>query len=136
MRKEVAKHLERGKIDVSFHLEDTGTTKSVSINKALAAEFYKDLKEVNESIGEQSEDYLAMIMRLPEVLTTEKDELGKEERTWVFGLLDEAIEKLSDFRSHEGQELVQDFTGNIEGIRTLLNQIHEFEDERVEGIQK
>lgn len=136
MRKIVSKELERGKIDVSFHLEETGGSKSVTVNKDLAKAYYNDLKSVNDMIDEKSVDYLAMILRLPDVLTPEKSDLDQAEKDWVFGLLKEATSKLTEFRTQEGAALAKEFTAHIEAIRTLLASIEEYEPERVQAIRQ
>lgn len=131
IRKLVSDELERGKIDVSVILDETGDAKSITVNKALVKAYYEDMKAANELIGEKTEDYLALIMRLPEVLTNEKTELSQEEKDWLMSLTKEACDKLNEFRNQEGDSLVADFTANIEAIRTLLDETAEFEGERV-----
>lgn len=135
MRKILMKELERGKVDVNVNIDDSGDAKSVSVNKSLAKAYYEDLKSVNEAIGEKSVDYLAMIMRMPDVLISEKEGLPDGEKAFLMNLLDEACTDLNEFRKQEGEALEKEFTERIEDIARLLVAIEPYENIRVETIR-
>lgn len=135
VRKQISKILERGKIDVNIQLEDTAGSKPVSVNKALVEAYYNDLKEVSKEIGHEPQDYMSLIMRMPDVLSPEKEELEDDERQWVFELTKAAALKLMEFRQQEGEALHKDFKEHIDGIGALLKGIHAFEEVRIEGIR-
>ena len=135
MRKILMKELERGKVDVNVNIDDSGDAKSVSVNKSLAKAYYEDLKSVNDSIGEKSVDYLAMIMRMPDVLVSEREDLPEGEKAFLLELLNEACVALNDFRGQEGEALQKEFTERIEDIARLLVAIEPYENVRVETIR-
>jgi uncharacterized protein (TIGR00255 family) len=132
----VAELLDRGKIDVNINLDSTGDTKNYTINKDLAKAYYQDLKEVNGMIGEHSQDYLSMILRMPDIYINEREELTEEEKQWVMSLVKEACHNLNEFRRQEGVALEKEFTDRIEDIRALLNEVPKYENERVETIRE
>jgi uncharacterized protein (TIGR00255 family) len=136
IRNLVAELLDRGKIDVNINLDSTGDTKNYTINKDLAKAYYQDLKEVNGMIGEHSQDYLSMILRMPDIYINERDELTDEEKEWVMGLVKEACHNLNEFRRQEGIALEKEFTDRIEDIRSLLNEVPKYESERAETIRE
>ncbi len=136
IRKVVQEDLERGKIDVNVNIEDTGDMKSVSINRSLAKAYYADLKSVNDEIGETSVDYLAMIMRLPDVMTNAKEETNVEEKKFMVDLTRAATQKLQEFRKQEGEALRIEFTERIEDIRRLMVEIEPFEPLRVATVRE
>lgn len=136
IRKVVQEDLERGKIDVNVNIEDTGDMKSVSINRSLAKAYYADLKSVNDEIGETSVDYLAMIMRLPDVMTNAKEETNVEEKKFMVDLTRAATQKLQEFREQEGEALRVEFTERIEDIRRLMVEIEPFEPLRVATVRE
>ena len=136
IRKVVQEDLERGKIDVNVNIEDTGDMKSVSINRSLAKAYYADLKSVNDEIGETSVDYLAMIMRLPDVMTNTKEETNVEEKKFMVDLTRAATQKLQEFREQEGEALRVEFTERIEDIRRLMVEIEPFEPLRVATVRE
>jgi uncharacterized protein (TIGR00255 family) len=135
LRKVLMQELERGKVDVNVNIEDSGDAKSVSVNKSLAKAYYRDLKSVNDAIGEESTDYLALIMRMPDVLTSEKEDVPEGEKSFLLGLLNESCETLNDFRKQEGEALDKEFVERIEDIRRLLVEIEPFEKLRVQTIR-
>jgi len=135
-RKIVTDLLERGKIDLIINLDSTGDSKAFSLNTDLAKAYYKDLKAFNESIGEQSADYLALILRMPDIYVSEKEEMTDEERICVIGLVETACGKLNEFRRQEGIALENEFTERIEDIRRLLNEVPNYEQERVDTVRE
>jgi uncharacterized protein (TIGR00255 family) len=136
IRNIVSEHLDRGKVDVNVNLDSTGDAKNFTINKDLAKAYYTDLKAVNEAIGESTEDYLALILRMPDIYMNEREELSDEEKAWVLELMKEACIKLNEFRRQEGIALENEFTERIEDIRSLLNEVPKYENERIETIRE
>lgn len=135
-RKIVQELLDRGKIDVNINIDSTGDSKNYTINKDLAKAYYEDLKSVNSLIGEQTEDYLSMILRMPDIFINEKEELSDEEREWVVGLVVEACTNLNSFRRQEGEALEKEFFDRISEIRNLLLEVPKYEGERIEIVRE
>jgi len=135
-RKVVTEELERGKVDLSVNIDSTGDSKSFSINTDLAQAYYKDLKAISEMIGQPTEDYLTLLLRMPDIFINEREELGAEEKEFVLGLIKAACVKLNEFRRQEGIALENEFTERIEGIRSLLNEVPKYEQERIETVRE
>lgn len=136
IRKFVGKELGRGKIDVTLSLDSMGEDKSVSINKDLAKSYYQELKELNDEIGGETDDYLPLILRMPDIFDNEKEELSEDERQWVLQLVKEATDRLNIFRRKEGEELEKEFQERISEIRALLADIPKYEGERIDIIRE
>lgn len=136
IRKFVGKSLGRGKIDVSLSLDSMGDDKSVSINKELAKSYYNELKDLSSAIGQETEDYLPLIMRMPDIFDNEKEELSEEEKNWILELVKEAASNINKFRRKEGEELEREFQDRISEIRSLLAEIPKYENERIEIIRE
>ena len=136
IRKLVATELSRGKVDVSVSIDSIGEESATKLNAALAKSYYQDLKSINDVIGENTEDYLTLIMRMPDIYNTERESLSEEEKAWVLGLVKEATDKLNDFRRKEGLELEAEFEARIEDIRGFLADIPKYENERIEIIRE
>lgn len=135
-RKVVAEQLERGKIDLIINLDSTGESKTYSINADLARAYFNDLQKINGQIGQQSEDYLSLILRMPDIYVNEKEEMGDAERKAILDLVKDACAKLTEFRRQEGLALEKEFTERIEDIRSLLNEVPKYEQERVDTIRE
>ena len=137
IRQYVTNALDRGKVELNIQIESIGVSKTVEINKVLAQEYYKDLKETNALIGESSSDYLSMVLRMPEIYTQTKDTtVSEEEFTFVHTIVADACMNLNTFRRQEGQALEKEFTERIEEIRSLLKQVDSYESVRIDIIKE
>jgi uncharacterized protein (TIGR00255 family) len=135
VRKIVGELLDRGKIDVYINMDSTGDVKNFTLNKDLAAAYFEDLKEVNALINGSTEDYLSLILRMPDIYNNEREELTDAEKAWLLQLVKDACEKLNEFRRQEGNALVQEFTLRIEDIRRLLLEVPKYESERLDTVR-
>lgn len=135
VRKIVGELLDRGKIDVYINMDSTGDVKNFTLNKDLAAAYFEDLKEVNALINGSTEDYLSLILRMPDIYNNEREELKDAEKAWLLQLVKDACEKLNEFRRQEGNALVQEFTLRIEDIRRLLLEVPKYESERLDTVR-
>jgi uncharacterized protein (TIGR00255 family) len=135
IRNIISAELDRGKIDVNINIDSTGDTKNFSINKDLAKAYFQDLKDVNSLIGGSTEDYLSLILRMPEIYNNEREELGDEEKAWLLQLCQDACNSLNEFRRQEGQALENEFNQRIGEIKSLLEQVPKYEQERIEIVR-
>ena len=131
----IGQELDRGKIDVSVSIDNAGDAKNYTINKELAKAYYNDLKAVGDVIGEKTEDYLSLILRMPDIFINEKEELNEEEKAWFLMLLKEACDQINGFRRQEGIALEKEFNERIEDIRSLLLEVPKYESERIDTIR-
>lgn len=135
-RKYIADVLGRGKIDLIVNIDSIGEESTVSLNRPLARSYYRDLKELSEELGEQPDDFLSLILRMPDIYNSDKEDLSEEEQEWLLNLLKEAVDKLDHFRIKEGSDLEQEFNGRIGDIRNLLLEIPKYEDERLTVVRE
>ncbi len=136
IRSIIGEYLDRGKVDVTINIDGTGDAKNYTVNQDLAKAYYKDLKALNDAIGEKSEDYLSLILRMPDIYINEKEELTDDEKEWLLELVKEASTQLNDFRRQEGIALEKEFTERIEDIRRLLLEVPKYENERIDTIRE
>lgn len=135
IRNIISAELDRGKIDVNINIDSTGDTKNFSINKDLAKAYFQDLKAVNSLISGSTEDYLSLILRMPEIYNNEREELGDEEKAWLLSLCQDACASLNEFRRQEGLALENEFNQRIGEIKSLLEQVPKYEQERIEIVR-
>ena len=136
IRKMLSENLDRGKVDVGIFIESTNESLNNIINNEVATKYYSAIKKLNESWGEAPQDYLSIVLRMPEVLITQTSELTEEEKKWILNLVNETCGKLNDFRAQEGAALKKEFELRIGEIRSLLSQIEAFEDIRILQIKE
>jgi uncharacterized protein (TIGR00255 family) len=136
IRKMLSENLDRGKVDIGIFIESTNESLNNIINNEVATKYYSAIKKLNESWGEAPQDYLSIVLRMPEVLNTQTAELTEEEKNWILNLVEETCGKLNDFRAQEGAALKKEFELRIGEIRSLLSQIEAFEDIRILQIKE
>ena len=143
VRQKIAASLTRGNIDFFITFEPNAADSAKKINMDLALEYYRQIVSLGEAIGTEKltkhnpNDLLAMILRLPEVMDTKKQDVITEEN-WpaVDACIDEALSNINAFRAHEGQVLYNDVTSKVEKILEYSRQIEAFETERTDLIRE
>ena len=138
IRRLLAQKLERGKVDFSLWVEKESTVDATPINAALVENYYKQIKVISASTGiPEPEDWFTTLLRLPDVTAkTEVEVLDDEEWKVAQQAINEAIDKLTDFRKQEGAALQKKFTEKIDNIANLLKSIEPFEKSRVPKIRE
>ncbi len=137
LRNDIADTIKRGKIELTITIEYVGKELASLINSDAIKEYHKQLQAINEDLGiKNSESLMQVIMRLPEVLKTEVEDLDPEEWKNVSKTFKKAIAELNAFREKEGQVLSKDLIKRINLIENYLDQIRQFEKERVENVKK
>ena len=132
IRKLIAKNLVRGKVDFSIFVEITGEDTSSKINKTVVKEYIKQLKDVVD--GDDTE-LLKMAIRLPDAVTTERDEIDEEEWSTINAEIEDAISKIVIYRKDEGAVLKQDFIDRITTLRRLLQEVITMDPDRIDGVR-
>jgi uncharacterized protein (TIGR00255 family) len=130
-RKILSDGLVRGKIDVSIQLDNQSTQAIPQINLDVAKGFYEQIRLLETEINRDSPDPIALIMRMPEVLSNTKQEPDEQEIQFLQNLLDSALQNTIAFRAQEGQALVKDFSENIKQIGHLMTLLEPYEHERI-----
>ena len=136
IRKLLSKKLERGKVDMLLYYESLEEERSHSINKETVRSYYTDLKVLNQEIeGDSSTDFLSIIMKMPDVFKTEHAEFDDTEWGGIWILINEAVDKLNQFRIDEGTLLEKDLSERVNAISVLLNDVNKYENERIKIIK-
>ena len=135
IRKLLSTELSRGKIDCSLFIEYTGTEKTANINAEVVKKYYHDLKNIAKELN-NNDELMSTIMRMPEVMKVEKEEIDPQEWETIESLIQQASNALTQFRKDEGQSLAQDFILRIENIRSLMHCIEKEEHQRVANIKE
>lgn len=136
LRQLLSDRLIRGKVDVLIAVENTGAVKNNEINKALAQAYVKELKELDEIVGQNASDYHNLILRMPDIFVQSNEALDEEEQVFLDKLFSQACEELCNFRKQEGEALKADFENNIGQIKSLLGQVEPFEGQRMETLKE
>jgi len=138
IRNILAKNLKRGKIYCQISVENNGGEAPVKINKKLAVNYISELQDIAKKSDIQNTqiDYLAIATRLPEVVSSNMEDISKEEFSILTQTIGLALNKIDEFRQHEGEILAEDFRKRIAKILDMLNQIKPYEEERIVRIRE
>ncbi len=136
LRNIISQSLERGKIDISIFIDTIEKEKTPSINQAVVKNYYEQLKQISGELSVENIDHiLPVIMRLPDTLKIEKQELDEKEWKQVKKGVKEAIHELISFRKQEGKALQKDIHHHVIQIIKLLDNIEPYEKERIAKIK-
>lgn len=136
LRSEIGRVVERGKVDITIYAESAGAEKSVSINKSLALNYYNELQALSGEIGERPQELLSIIVKMPDVLRPEKQELNENEWAGVKAAVDKALEAFNKFRDDEGRVLAKDFEQRVGTIMMLLDEVVEMDRQRIPSVRE
>jgi uncharacterized protein (TIGR00255 family) len=135
IRKIIAEQLNRGKIDIGVYLESSGASDSGSINTDLAKKYYQEISELNNQMGNQPTDYLALVLKMPDVVNYQSTEISEEEKEWILQLVSDTCKALTNFRKQEGEAIKLDLENRIDAIRKDLKEVPKFESERISTVK-
>lgn len=136
LRNELTKHLERGKVDFQLNIERQQEESAVEVNAGLAKKYYAQLQQLATELKMPFENPMDQILRLPDVLKSERKEADEEEWNLIKLTLAEAIKSLDAFRKTEGESLRKDFETRISNIGNSLEQIKLLDAQRVQTIKE
>ena len=139
IRKEIAKALERGKVDFSLWIDKKDACELITpINQDVVVAYYERIRTISETTGIPApEDWFSTLLRMPDVMTkNDIQELSEEEWKAVHATVLQAIQNLVDFRIQEGAALEKKFREKISNIAKLLTSVDSYEKERVEKIKE
>ena len=139
IRNEIAKALERGKVDFSLWIDKKDACELITpINQDVVVAYYERIRTISETTGIPApEDWFSTLLRMPDVMTkNDIQELSEEEWKAVHTTVLQAIQNLVDFRIQEGAALEKKFREKISNIAKLLTSVDPYEKERVEKIKE
>ena len=137
IRSRVAAAVVRGKADISVTVENTAVNTSATINKELFREY---LRQMNDTLAFSGVDaaydaIVPVIMRMPEVVSTQAEEVSAEEQAALMQALDSALEQFNAFREQEGATLIADLLRRVDKIEELKAEVVPYEQSRCETIK-
>ena len=139
IRNEIAKVLERGKVDFSLWIDKKDACELITpINQDVVVAYYERIRTISETTGILYPKTGSLLcVRMPDVMTKNDIQvLSEEEWKAVHATVLQAIQNLVDFRIQEGAALEKKFREKISNIAKLLTSVDPYEKERVEKIKE
>lgn len=136
MRTPIALKLERGKVELTATVENIVAETNATINIDLISAYKIQIEEAAAILNlPQPTDWYSILLRMPDAMKTEAAHITEEEATAFGKACEEAIKSLVEFRRKEGKKLYVFFLEKIHKLNHLLEEITQFEDERVHKIR-
>src|SRR6185295_7765635 len=101
----LSEKLNRGSVDCTISLKDTGHAKPVTINTDLAKAYYKPLADLSAALNLDPSHILSTLVKLPEVITPSSETLSDTDWANFKNVLQAAVDDLNNHRLDEGQSL-------------------------------
>ena len=137
IRNIIARTIQRGKVDVFVTVESQAVETPARINKEVFREYLRQMTDTLAFAGIDA-DYDAIvpvIMRLPEVISTETESISDEEHAALIAATEATAARLDAFRMQEGAILIADLLGRVDRIESYKEEVVPFEKARTETIK-
>ncbi len=124
IRKTVAKHVLRGRVDLFINFLDTREKPAdLCLNLEKAKAYYEISKQIAEGVGMENDCTVSMLMRMPEVVTDNTVTTAEEFEEIIISAVEKACVSLNEMREIEGEKLVKDLLSRMDTITELRNEI-------------
>ena len=133
LRKTVAAKLNRGKVDFSLYFETNSEETQTNVNAAVVNKYINQLEAMSTGTKMQ---FLQMAIRMPEALSTERNDIGESEWSDIQKGIRNALDSISHYRLEEGKVLEADFTKRVGIISKLLGEVLEIDPERLKNVRE
>lgn len=121
IRNIIAEKLQRGSVECSIVIKQNGCAKPVYINKELLKSYYHSVKDVADELNLAADNVLSALLKLPDVISGNPEQVSEEEWQVVKAALLEAAEAVNSHRLNEGAALEKDILQRVANIEQLEN---------------
>lgn len=136
LRNSLSNSLERGKVDLTMNVEVFTKDVSSKIDYNVLNQYRQEIEQFAQSSNIPAPaDWFSVLLRLPDVMKQDTEELDEDEWKIVENAIESAVEEVISFRKQEGVMLEKVLTEKISNIRSLLKEIEPFEGERIERLK-
>ncbi len=125
VKAEVSKSIMRGKTDVFITIDTTESDNvAVRVNEPLLRGYLDVFEKLNSDYGVENNVSVSELIRIPDVLTVEKQEDDLDELTAdVLTVIKDALASHSEMREKEGARLAEDMLSRLDLLSDFTNQV-------------
>ena len=124
IKKEVAKKVKRGKVDVFVTFENNSIEgREIKINTALAKGYIKELKKLAEEENLLFDLQVNDIARYPDVLAIQDSQDDEEIKFEMIEVIENATESLVNMRKVEGEKIAKDLKERLNVVQLKVNEV-------------
>ena len=121
VRNAVKDAISRGKVDVFISVDTSQADEvTIAVNEPLAAAYVRAAHEVFDKFGVTDDMTASRLLRMPEVISTERSDTDKNDVLEAIGtVLGVAIAQFDEMRSREGDKLCADILDKLMNIERM-----------------
>lgn len=128
--------LERGKIEITINVDESAADDNYEVNHTLARKYYKEIISLQKELNlHDTGEILQLILKMPDIVQAAPERLEPEEWRGMLQIISEAVASCDDSRIKEGNLLEDDFMNRIKTIRSFLDDVEKYEDQRIARIR-
>lgn len=132
VRQLAGERIVRGKAELYIGSESSAGQRRSPVDAALVRSYYTGLRAlVNEIDPTAQTDLMGLVLRMPEVSNTGREQLDEQEWAGVHALVKQALDAFDTFRTDEGRKLAVDLRQRTDHIGTLLTEVEGFDPMRM-----
>lgn len=128
--------LERGSVECFINIKSNGSSKPIVLNTELLKAYYNSVSEIATELNTSTDNLLAAILKLPDVVTNNTESLTDDEWLQLQNLFKTALTNLNQHRLNEGASIEKDLLLRLDEIEKLEDQIKIIEPQRREKIRE
>ncbi len=130
IRNLIYKNLKRGKVELNFNVEDLSDAPKNKIEPNIVKDYMEQLTAIFPELDKNI--VLSSVLKMPDILKTDEKEFDEQEWKNILPIIEEAIQKLNNFRQEEGKSLEKDLRSNIDKIEKLLVDVSGLDENRIQ----
>lgn len=132
LRQWAGERVGRGKVDLFIGSDGTRTETRTVYNAELVRGYYEELSALVNAIAPGAPtDLMGMVLRMPEVTGSAKEEFDPAEWETVRELVEQAWTAYEEFRRTEGGKLQRELTDRVNNITGLLAEVDGMDGVRI-----
>lgn len=132
LRNLVLQRTQRGKIEINITFEGDLALDDLDYDKALIRKHFNQLSEIAASLGVGADQILHEVLKLPNILRSSPNtEIDKSLWNAILKSVNESIDRLIEFRIHEGKSQYEDLLQSATAIYDMCNRIDAHDKERL-----
>ncbi|MCC3159939.1 YicC family protein [Hymenobacter sp. 15J16-1T3B] len=143
LRNLIGRHLVRGKVNVSIDLNRPAAVRSrATLHRETLTAAYQELLSVAQELGAPTDNLLELALRLPGVVQSPNEGSApaddEPQLTWaeLQPIVQEALDRTTEFRRTEGQALTTEILSYIDRIRIQLADVDRHDPTRLENVRR
>lgn len=137
LRSLCTKEIERGKVNISINVErKNDPSKGANIDTELYKKYHQQLAALAQETGDSSNNLLATILTLPDVIVYNEGEADPAENELLLQAFNSALHNFNQFRADEGKVLQADLNLRVANILAYFAEVEKIAPLRVPQIRE